>query len=302
VELFAAAAAALSTGHETEAAGMSQTIWAFRLANSPAEYRRCLILIMTNPRVVPLHVQYVIGHESFSAATFHHLVSECMALNLADLGSIPETSKVYAMVVKLQESIFAYVGSTTGTVPDSQGYILLPKRMRVHRTQLEMEHEDALSAWRPKQGNTLWCHVVATTLGAEVSMGVLLSLPPIEADDITPILKGMILNAEGVLKAGLGCVLGTWNRSLNPAVQRARNLTEFLVRMIQENGLGRGMSGLNMVLPCTQPSSLFGKYRPIPFLPDVQAKDGGRQSTRPKHRRVASKGQEVSKSKEKRDD
>jgi hypothetical protein len=146
LELFMKAAAALRTAYEIKAAGMDLSLCGFRLVNSPSEYMHRLVLIIADPRVLPFYIQYVIGHGSFSAPTFQHLVSEHIQPDLGNPKSIPETFTVYAMVVKLQESSFASIGSATGTSSDLEDYILPARRGKEHHIELGRGREDALAA------------------------------------------------------------------------------------------------------------------------------------------------------------
>jgi hypothetical protein len=73
---------------------------------------------------------------------------------------------------------------------------------------------------------------VAIKPGAEASVRALLSLPPIEIDDISLILKGISIEGENTLMAGLGCIGKSSAGNLKHFLQKARKLTEVIMRIM----------------------------------------------------------------------
>jgi hypothetical protein len=132
---------ALSFGSAADARsyGLDAGWWQFLIVNATAELRARLYRIHTDPRIVPLHIQYVLGQKRWAVKMLEALPN----LNHLDPESIPETLTHYVMVILLDylDSTISYLygGSATGMSPGDHGSVAL-------RHRIGNQHESMISA------------------------------------------------------------------------------------------------------------------------------------------------------------
>jgi len=221
------------------------------MANSTTKSVERLVNILTDPRVVPLHFQLVLGQDDFSPILFAQLISEYVALDLENLETVPEVFGVYGMIVKQANGLLQiYFGSGCGTRLNTTGHILLPRRLGEHYSRMKSDHTDLQDNWNHHRGGILHVHLEATRPGATSHFGILFSLRPPSDPDLVSLTKCLTVFAENLFIAGVETPAK--NSSMYGMLGPFREFTNFVADLLREKGLNKAMPGLNKCLPAAQ--------------------------------------------------
>lgn len=236
--------------------GLDAGWWQFLIVNATAESWARLHRIHTDPRIVPLHIQYVLGQKRWSVKMLEALPN----LNHLDPESIPETLTHYVMVVLLDYlgSIISYLygGSATGMSPGDHGSVALRHRIgNQHESMIALGH-DAVSHERAIGSPTaLFAHAIASLKNARRFYLAIASFPILEDASFQQKAKVLALNAENIGITYLDCINLNQKRQ-NTRTSRGATANRWSLWMIAvarpKNMPSPPWKGLNMVLPLTQ--------------------------------------------------
>ena len=241
---------------EAYSIGLDQQWWRFRVVNAPADLRQRLHRIHTDPRIIPIHVQYLLGQATWTVKMFEELPR----LDHRNPQHIQQNLTHYLMVVLIHcgsPISYLYGGSATGTVPGERGYIGLRNRIgNTHERVISLGNEGVLDLIASGSSQVLFAHVIASLKDAERFYLPITSFPVVEDAVLQRKAKRLALNAEDMGVIYLDCLSVNQNR-LNTKTRRGAlsNMRSLSIAAVArpKNMPQSPFRGLNIVLPESQP-------------------------------------------------